>query len=358
VRRTILFLTTLTILIGCGKQKPSPPDAAPAGPNTGTPKPDPNAGKPKDTAKVLTPRAVIKTGYRRDAGAGNSLFLTPDGNRLVIGLAEVTKTQIWDISGEPKKLHELPGAARAFSPDGKLFLRYGKGSGPEIASAETGATVSTLQHPGYKYEFRSPDVLVGVRLGEQEEPKRPNRLVIREYDAATGREKSNFDVPFESSVDVKLGLGGGGEVAVGFRKTSRVEIWNSSTQKKTRELTPTDASLVDFEVSPDGKWVTAARGQSHEVFDGKTGTSVFALPIGGSVGGFVPARDLYTAKYIKVVDKFQVLHGYYVFDINRKEAVAILPADGIVRAFSANGMVMATENDNGELRVWDLTQLP
>ena len=114
----------------------------------------------------------------------------PGRPRFAIGVAEGKKIQIWDLTGEPKKLHEFAGVSLAISPDAKIVLRSGPGFEPELADAETGALRKTLPYRVYQSAFRSPDVLVGVRWGQDDMPPKPKRLMISEYTTATGKETS------------------------------------------------------------------------------------------------------------------------------------------------------------------------
>jgi WD40 repeat protein len=350
-----------TAAIGCGKTTPSTSDASgspPAGDSKkGQPPSDPNAGKSKDSVKTLSPRAVIKTGFGRDEAAQNRLFLTPDGKLLAVGFFDAKKTQIWDTGGEPKKLKEFPGALMAYSPDGKLFVRIAQATGYEVVNAESGTVVATLPTGSSRFHFRSPDVLVAVGVGSAGAGKnRP--LVIKEYNAATGQEKSSLDVPYSEQVDYQVGFNGGQDVAVGSGKVGRIELWNATTKKRTREISlgkPDPNSTIYFTLSPDGKWAVTAGG----IVDGKTGAVVATPPSGAIFGHFVPGRDVYLAKLIKTDTRTgQVNNGYHALDINKKAVVAFLPFDGVKTAFSADGKVMVTQNNNGDLQVWDLTQLP
>src|SRR5262249_55449360 len=104
MQRAILFFSLVAVSIGCGKQKPAAPDSPPPNsPKAGNAKADPKSGQPKDTLKVLSPRAVFKTGYRYGNGDSSKLFLSADGTRLAVGPPNAKKMQVWDVSGEPKK---------------------------------------------------------------------------------------------------------------------------------------------------------------------------------------------------------------------------------------------------------------
>ncbi|MBA4062220.1 MAG: hypothetical protein C0501_00675 [Isosphaera sp.] len=372
MRRVALFSCLVAGLIGCGEKNPPAPPGNPDGPPARAPKGDPTkpdlgTEKPKDTARVLSPRATVKTGSPRSVGSDGSFHLSADGTRLAVGVRG-GKTQVWDIRGEPKKLSEFAGGGQKFSPDGKLFLHSGKSFDPDVVSAETGSILKTLPYPGRDYAFRTPDVVVGVWRGEpgKEKPEHPE---VREYDVSSGRLTNSFPIPSDFGtplidLDVRVGLNGGREVAVGGRKSGRVEVWDVTTRKRVREFTvPGPKSggdawgIADLRFSADGKWF-ASPGARPEVFDGRTGAAAATPPPAGLGGYFVPGRDLYLVKVFKPTGNFQTTQGYEAFDITRKAVVAFLSSTGLRVECSADGAAAAAQNEDGEVVIWDLTQLP
>jgi len=369
----------LGILFGCGKKKPADTSDTPGpsvtppagGPNTTPPKADPVTGKPKDSVKVLSPRNTFKPDASFTGSSFNRVFITDDGTRLAIGLDDANKTQIWDISAEPKKLKEFPGKALAFSPDGKIVIRGTSSYDLEVVDALTGTLVRKIPDPGLWYTFPTPDVFLTVFKSEAGGKDKQQQLIVREYDTSTWQKTSEFEVPADFGKEIynwqiRLGLNGGRQVAFGNTKTRRVQIWDIKTRKIVSEYTlgnptPSPNSFRHFIISLDGKWVSA-EDKGTEIFDGKTGKTIVGPPregFGGRLGGtFLPTRDMFIHEATHLGDNGKSQDAYRIYDIQGKSGTAFLPGGGSLFACSANGKVMVTVESNGELRVWDLTQLP
>ena len=203
MRQTLACAVVLALVVGCGKAKLPRTTAIDASgtPTSTTPA---SSDKPNYLANVLKPRGTIKTGVPHNMGVMDPILLTRDGGRMAFCLGKAKMTQVWDITGEPKKVRDLPGKILALAPDGKVYLREGEGE-PEVADAETGARIATLEMWGMKYYFRSATALLGLRVSPFEKGK-PQEGIVRQFDTATGRTVDQLTFPYTSnSTAVLLG---------------------------------------------------------------------------------------------------------------------------------------------------------
>jgi WD40 repeat protein len=313
---------------------------------------------------VLRPRATAKLGVGVKPRAPDQAFLSRDGTRMALSLSESDKTQVWDLSGEPKKFNELAGVAKALSPDGKLLVRSGKPK-PEVVNADTGAVVCTLQvkdtRPPLAYHFRTPATLTAVKRSDAEDG--PEELIVREFHTADGKEMSRLPLPGTSSrSQVSLGVNGGEELAVGDAQSRQVQVWNVVTKKLVREFRlpaePRESPFRLFAASADGRWLMADVSQGAVVVDTRSGAPVSGPPQKTVAARFIPGADLIAARVVFSDDDHQPHEGWVAYHIERRETVAFLPTGGAQIWFSGDGTVVVTASDAGELRVWDLKQIP
>ncbi len=375
--RTTLLGVLVALMIGCGKKAPnSSPEQAetPKGgdPKNPTPPTDPNAGKPKDQPKVLTPVGVVKTGMATGPGDRNQVHLSEDGSVAAVYNGRVKKTQIWKVSADPKKIQEFAGNVLCFSPDGTKLLRSGKDFQPqEIVAAETGALIVPLENKSHSLTtFSSPDVVVGLTPGDWLEPQKPGTLLVRHYNATTGKMMSEFEIPTGIQGKNFVFFNQGKELAIGSQKDNRVEFWDLINKKKSREVTlanppakPANADLrwFHFTVGQDGKWIALERNSGNRIFDATTGAEATPQNVGNSTGSLLPNRDIYLRYQSKFDAKTSTgMPTYHAYDFKKAAVVASLPMpqDGLFHTLSANGKTLITESDNGQLTVWDLTQIP
>lgn len=362
--RTIACALLVGVLAGCNKAKPTTGPVPSAQPGPPAPAAPSSPVKPDYLAHTLKPRATAKSGIRPEQGSPVRLFLSGDGARLALSSSDVNKTQVWDLRGEPKKLNEFAGAARALSPDGKLYVRSGDGK-TEVVNADTGAVVSPLKvedQSVMEFHFRTPAALTGARLADLE-PGKPRELIVREFNTADGTQTTSVRVPYDEPLSrFHLGVNGGDELVTGSPKSKRVRFWNVTTGKLVRECKLPDddkvSTFTTFLPSPDGKWLMTEASSGTAVFDAKTGAAVCPLPPGAILGRFVPRTDLIAAKVIFGDKKYQMQQGYSVSRIPSRETRAFLPSDGLQIGFSDDGKVAVTLTEAGDLKVWDLSQLP
>jgi len=363
MNRTFFCVLLLGLLMGCNNTKPTS-SGPPVEPGISLPASSAISGKPNYLGTTLKARATVESGNRPDSSHSDRLFLNRDGTRLALSLGKTEKTQIWDMSGEPKKLFEQKGRAQAFSPDGKLYLRSGADK-PEIVNAESGAVVSTLQYEGTRdhaaVHFRTPEVLIGAMFANRESGK-PGELIISEFNTGTGQVTASFKVAYEArNPSIVFGGMDGVEVVVGDSKTKKVQFWNTITQKPSLECllaeAMPDSHWSYFYASFDGKWLTAQTAKAIEIFDTKTGAAVSIVPKEANGARLCPTGDLFAAHMVFGDEKYNVHQGYVVYNIHRKEHLAFLPSSGLALTFSADGKVAVNYTKSGELQVWDMTQL-
>jgi hypothetical protein len=373
MRRAPFLALPLALLIGCGKKAPDPTPEKPEPPKPAPPAPqppgDPNAGRPKNQPKALSPVAVIKTGAAVGPGDRNQVHLSADGGVAAVYAVAQKKTQIWKVGAEPKKLQEFPGGLVSLAPDGSKYLRTGA-KGPEVVGAETGAVLATLERGGFlRAAFSSPDAVVSLTVGEGAEPKKAGSVIVREFEARTGKVTGGFEIPTAARGKNFAFFNGAKELAVGHRSANRVEFWDLAGKKKSREVTlanpppkpAAEAPWGNFVVSEDGKLLALERQSGNRAFDATTGAELTPADLGDSTGSLAPNRRLYVYYKMRIDPKTSgVVKEYQAYDLTKGAVVATLPLppDSLFHTASANGKVLLTERNNGELTVWDLTQIP
>jgi predicted Zn finger-like uncharacterized protein len=318
----------------------------------------------EDNAPVIKPRARfdlgLTSGTKEDKTIG-PLLLSADGSRLAVSNGgRKPGIQIWDISGEPKKLQEHEGAVSAFSADGKRLVR-GRNWLNEIIDADSGKVLGTIDLFANQWHFLSADVLFATLYNEK-------RLRVDEYSAATGKKLRSFTAPLNSHISVSPPVRGGRGLVVGVHKTNQIKVWDLATQQVTREF-PLAAGKVndlwfDYIVSPDGRWlVVKVAGDQGKVFNGTTGAVTATVPprIGTYQAAFVPKRDIYLTLSNVVRGKSGSENDVVAYDVPKQLVVAAFRGqenDLLERiAVSGDGRVLAAGTREGLVIVWALSQL-
>jgi WD40 repeat protein len=354
-RLPALVLLGVALALGCS-QRPTKTD-------------DPSGA---EGATVIGPRARFNTAFPPadppDKPRVHTLFLSADGTRLAASNSSLTKPviQLWDVSGPPRKLHDYPGQVVALSPDGRRLVRWGEAGDLEVVDAEGGQVLGTLQYTGDHVYFRSPDVIVA--MSQSHDWSRAQKFHVRQYDAATGKDLGSFEASDDDRVHICAPVKGGRELVLGVVKANQIKVWDLTTRRLVREfpLTPprSAGSWSGFLASPDGTWLAFERGGTPtEVFDGTTGSVVTTLPrgLGPYNSAFVPGRDVYLApSNLARAVKTGPRHDIVAYDLQRRAVVAAFRGHEksyLEVAVSADGRVMATGDEAGDVLLWDLGQL-
>ena len=357
---------------GCSKAKPKKPDESPA-PGTSGAGTDP---KGASNVKVISPRARFKCQFATNAlgkAEVHDLFLSADGSRLAISNQDNQNgvIQIWDVRAQPARVIEYKGRAEGFSPDGKMVVN-GQVllAGPQVLNADSGKVIWEMKHGGTYFCFRSPEILVVLdRYGVDKSGK----LVIHQYDAATGKDAGSFeaksDMNFDSCPPVKQGR----ELFLGQSQSNLVRVWDLQERKLLREFHPANPKPPDpkwgkslwsgFLASPDGKWLLFQSGGDPVVYDTATGKPHIVLPKGFSAfpQAFLPGRSVYVSyQYGAAPDKSDKQFELSAFDLEKKTSIACFRGHESFAselAVSSDGKVMASVEKNGTVLLWRLADL-
>lgn len=380
----LAFLLAVVSSVGCS-QKPPAPDIAPADAavTTAAPAVTPTvtpAAAAKDVM-VLKPRArftIAPTEARKsDDGPGVSrLFLSADGKRLAVSIQDsrtgATSAEVWDIAGQPKRLSKHARAIDALSPEGMRVVRRCEAGTQEVAEAATGRRLADLPVVGNHVFFRNPTIIISLNRSADWQKAHP--LTVREFDAITGLALGSFVTSDDDRVNVAPLINQGYELALGVERANRFQVWDLLTRKSVRQflMTPEPSpeksqeivSWNGFAVSPDGRWVAVRQGSLPlQIHDGITGAIVATLPVGvnGFHSVFLPDRPIYlTPSNITRADVTGTSVDVVAYDIPRKSLVGVFRGHekpGIKVAVSADGTVLVTGDETGNVLLWNLAEL-
>jgi WD40 repeat protein len=349
------------------------------------PKANPKKGdaEPKlEIASVARPRTRFNAGFpsgkddaKADATADkpgiNKLFLSADGSRVAISnlASERKKIHVWDVAAEPKKLYELDGQVRAFSPDGKRLIR--RHPSTTIIAVETGTSLGELKFGGEYVYFVSPDVV--VEMNRSNDWSRPEKFLVRKCDAATGRELESFEASEDNRVSISAPINQNKELVFGMDPANKIKVYDLSTKSSLREFslgTPDPNSMwFGFLASPDGKWIAVQPDvvESPKIRDGKTGVEFTDLPkrlqlsIRDDATAFLPNRNIIMGtSQIGRKSKDDFFIDIVAYDFVKKTVVAGFQGHEVgvlVFAVSADGKVMASGDMDGNVLIWNLDQI-
>ncbi len=332
--------------------------------------------KSQGSAAIIAPRARFNPGFPADPKTkvlGDkpgifTIFISADGKRVAVSNSSFNKKkiQIWDISGEPRKLKEYDGTIRALSPDGKRMHRS-IGLTQEVVDADTGKVLGFGGSTDHSY-FRSPDVIVNIQpSGDWSKAK---KLKIDQYNAADGKLLDSFDASEDDRVRVAAPVNQGRETVLGLEKVNRIQVWDLVNKTLIRETSlkspKAGSSWWGYTVSSDGKFIAMALGtgeQPVDIFDSTSGNVVATLPrgIGWANGFFVPNRAVYISSS-RIERKTYTGDGLDLaaYDVKQQQIVAVFRGHEVAhsaRAVSANGKVMASGDQAGNVLIWDLAQV-
>jgi WD40 repeat protein len=396
-RQFVLGALGTPLLVGCpakpgdGNQPPKKEqelkdDAKPRKPDPASP---PTTLTPPPDLTELQSRTKFQCGFPSggkdtDKPAVSILLLSADGSRVAVANSAIKnkRIQIWDISEVPKQIFEYKGGLRAFAPDGKRFVSVNAEDWSwKIVNIGTGEQVE-VERADFIY-YRSPDVLVGVDASHDWSKAEP--LQVWQAEAITGKSLGSFKASDDNRIYTSPPVNGGGELFLALKEANQIKVWDLTTHKLSREFSldppAKEAShWWGFDASWDGKWIVLQRdcpGKARpiEIFSGTSGVLVNTLAEGAEGEGrtilrgrFVSGKDVFVYPKSDYVSEWkkkstEIPPVVVAFDIKLNKFIAAFQGhkthDYIeVVAISANGNVMATGDDAGNVLLWDLKQLP
>lgn len=367
-RTPIIGLVVLAATAGgCWKKSSTGPGAIPP-------------EKAAESAHVVSPRAQIDTGFPVDTSLRaqvGTLRLSADGRRVAAANQHVhlgtDLVQVWDVAGQPTKVHESEGRLLALSPDGKRYLRSSKTVWAEVVEVDTGKVLGRLEdrpleNPDHIY-FTSADVIVGLRQSGGLAKAAP--LLARRYAATTGKQIDESVASDDDRVSISCPIERGRRIALAVVMAGKIRVWDLEENAVARDVTlvpPSDADLWSgFTVSADGTRIAAQRGGGKvEIFDGTSGALVNKVV--GESDTYVQPSDgflspdgtrYFVRSNISRPDKSMIPVDVVAYDtVAGKFTTAFRGHQKYISmlAASADGKVMATGDEAGKVMIWDLTQ--
>ncbi len=333
-------------------------------------------GKPKgdepknDSPAVIADRVRFSADFANagDARRIHRVFLSRDGKRAAItNGGSNSKTQIWDVFGEPKKLREVVGECKAISPDGKLVIVRKEKSFlnanyfvVDVATGVDKVSLGLISDPyfhndNYFWTFR--DFFEG-------------RAQLRKIDSTSGqRQDKAIELPAQAKAD---GFGNvhyfndRGELFYFFKEAAEHHVWDSNAEKWARKTSlkiPPGEHLSQGSptYSPNGQWLVA-----HMVQDGNNtplGLTVFSTLTG--VGTKLPRDEYWVVQPIFVPGtnllllQSRPINYLVAYDVKSN---AVVGSFGTVKsisivAVSADGGTLAAGTGEGQVAIWDLKKL-
>ena len=212
-----------------------------------------------------------------------------------------------------------------------------------------------------KFHFATPDLIVCWARSSDSRVAKP--FLVKGFSAADGKESFSFTAADDDRVQVTA-FNQGKELAVAVEKANLLRIWDVTTQKLVREVKladrPADLTWFWMQASADGKRFFIDGGG---IWDGVSGKQVEALkyPFGGKDAGFVPSQDVYVfASNMARPDPNGSSVEAVAYDLTRKAVFARFSGHKnpiTALAIAGNGKVMATGDQSGAVKIWDLGQM-
>lgn len=330
--------------------------------DSGKPATDKDKGAGKlDKDAVIEPRARFTADKFVQGDPRTLLLLSQDGSMLAVN--GTSKSQVWDIAGEPKKRRDFDGTIHAFSPDGKRLVQSTP-KGMSLLDVESGAEIAPIRLSATWFASNSVLWCFGNSL---KDAKGRKRISATSFDAVTGKQIKELEI--DDKGDRRWGIDSKGEL-VFVSEAREVNFWDSSAEKWTRQLSlkpDAGAKLLlsistSTTVSSDGKWLLVPAGKftfDAAAFDLATGDG-FQIPkqqMGTRTPAFVPNRDILMVNRSEGAKKDTLL----AYALKAKAVVATF---GTVQTFvnalaiSVDGSTMVAGSSDGEVVIWDLKKLP
>jgi WD40 repeat protein len=216
--------------------------------------------------------------------------------------------------------------------------------------------------------FRPPGLIISLTGCTDWQKAAP--LTVHEFDASTGTSLGAAVASDDNRVHVRLVGKLGEQLVLGLQRADRVRVWDVPARKLVREFSlstepPKGITIWDgFAASPDGHWI-AVRQQDKplSIHDATTGAVVATLPVGVCAfeSLFLPDRPIYlTPSNITRADPSGTSLDVVVYDVSRKAVLAVLRGHGrpgLKLAASANGRVLVTGDEEGNILLWDLGEV-
>lgn len=266
--------------------------------------------------------AVARLGSLRWRNPENTLTFSPDGKYLA---AAGSTTKLFDAaSGQLLRRFESPSCFLTFSMDSKTLATTGSG---QCHSFLPGA---------------SP--------------------VVRFWDAATGKERRNFQIDGGSNFQIPCSSADGKRIAwynISYPNPDEkrfVSIWDMETGKEIRKWHDLESGSICL--SPDGKTFVLPYRTHYFLHDADTGKEKLRIP-------FPPqeaAGCTSITRFLAFTSDSQMLAGLgkghvYLWDTATGKVVDKLPLpkeDAACVAISANDRTLAAGGRKGTLYLWDL----
>jgi WD40 repeat protein len=336
--------------------------------------------------KVISPRTRFKAEFGNKDAYKNEvreLVITPDGSRVALTNGAYDQTQVWDTRGEAKRLHAFKGQIRGLSEDGTVLLTEVSFTEKRM-ELDTGAPterpfVGTIA-PHHNLSGALYTATERFSWGRSGDWRQARPFRIFHYEQPSGKSLPNLTGGEDDRVDLAAPVKQNKELVFGLPRDNKIRVFDFAQKVVVREFAlsnpreykgPAGSGVTwsAFAVSSDGKWISAKRSylarepDPVEIFDA-TGNLAVALPARSvqefSVA-FLRGRDVFVAPALTTKGTILQSNDLAAFGITQKGFIAAFRGHekGITRvALSADGKVMATGDGNGDVCIWDLTQLP